>query len=43
MEVYTPQRVAYVLRGKWGKGETASSGLPEGFAVQVEGALGDRT
>jgi Uncharacterized protein conserved in cyanobacteria len=41
VEVYVLQRGAYVLRGKWEPGETASSGLLEGFAVRVEEVLGD--
>jgi len=41
VEVYTLRRGAYVLQGKWGPGETAASGLLEGFAVRVEEVLGD--
>jgi hypothetical protein len=41
VKVYTLRRGAYVLQGKWGPGETAASGLLEGFAVRVEEVLGD--
>ncbi len=41
VKVDAPRRGAYVLRGKWERGETASSGLPEGFAVRVEEILVD--
>ncbi len=36
IEVYTLEQGAYLLRGKWGAGETASSGLLAGFAVGVD-------
>ncbi len=36
IEVYLLQQGAYLLRGKWGAGETASSKLLRGFAVGVE-------
>lgn len=36
IEVYTLQQGAYLLRGKWEAGETASSGLVAGFAVEVD-------
>lgn len=36
IEVYTLQQGAYLLRGKWGSGETASSELLAGFAVGVD-------
>jgi Uma2 family endonuclease len=36
IEVYALQQGAYLLRGKWGAGETASSGLLSGFAVGVD-------
>lgn len=36
IEVYTLQHGAYLLRGKWGTGEVASSALLAGFDVDVE-------
>jgi Uma2 family endonuclease len=40
VEVYSLDRGAYVLRGKWGPGEVASSGLLPGFEVGVDGVFG---
>ncbi len=40
VEVYDLEGGAYVPRGKWGPGETASSGLLAGFAVRVEDVFG---
>lgn len=36
IEVYTLQQGAYLLRGKWGAGERASSELLAGFEVEVD-------
>lgn len=36
VEVYVWQQGAYVLRGRWGPGEAASSELLPGFQVRVE-------
>ncbi|MCS7351226.1 MAG: Uma2 family endonuclease [Anaerolineae bacterium] len=36
VEVYVWQQGAYVLRGRWGPGEAASSELLSGFQVRVE-------
>jgi len=40
VEVYSLDRGAYVLRGKWGPGEVASSGLLPGFEVGVDEVFG---
>ena len=40
VEVYSLDRGAYVLRGKWGPGEVASSGLLAGFEVGVDEVFG---
>lgn len=40
VEVYDLEGGAYVLRGKWGPGETASSGLLAGFEVKVDDVVG---
>ncbi len=40
VEVYGLEGGAYVLRGKWEPGETASSGLLAGFEVRVEDVFG---
>lgn len=40
VEVYGLEGGAYVLRGKWGPGETASSGLLAGFEVKVDDVVG---
>lgn len=37
VEVYGLEGGAYVLRGKWGPGEMASSGLLAGFGFEVKG------
>ncbi|GBC84997.1 hypothetical protein HRbin11_01437 [bacterium HR11] len=40
IEVYTLQQGAYLLRGKWGAGERASSELLSGFTVRVDEIVG---
>ncbi len=40
VEVYGLERGAYVLWGRWGAGETASSGLLKGFEVAVHDVVG---
>jgi Uma2 family endonuclease len=40
VEVYGLEKGAYVLRGKWGPGEVASSGLLPGFEVRVDEVVG---
>lgn len=39
-EVYGLEGGAYVLRGRWGPGETAASGLLPGFEVKVDEVVG---
>lgn len=41
VEVYGLEGGAYVLRGKWGPGEMASSGLLAGFEVKVDEVLSE--
>jgi len=40
VEVYGLEGGAYLLRGRWGPGETAASGLLKGFEVRVEDVVG---
>ncbi len=40
VEVYSLEGGAYLLRGKWGPGEVASSGLLPGFQVPVKAVVG---
>lgn len=40
VEVYGLERGAYVLRGRWGPGEVASSGLLPGFEIRVDEVVG---
>jgi len=40
IEVFTLERGAYILLGRWGPGEIAHSGLLTGFEVAVEAVVG---
>ena len=40
IEVYVLREAAYILRGKWGLGEVASSELLSGFEVMVDEVVG---
>lgn len=40
VEIYGLERGAYLLRGRWGPGETAASGLLKGFEVKVDEVAG---
>ena len=40
VEVYGLEGGAYLLRGRWGPGETAASGLLKGFEVRVDDVVG---